>query len=121
LLDYLVLPSLLDFELNFDIRRSFWEQSLPPNVWPKSEVASLFSRSACPPAVLRIFGKDITEGDLADLVKSIPNAPPRLIVEYDGKNLVTQAIRQLLVPDSSDGVNLEKMMALHIRSPILYC
>jgi hypothetical protein len=120
LLDCLVLPSLLDCELNFDIIRSNLDQALPPSVWPKTQIISFFSRSACPIAVLRVFEKDIPEGDLAALVKSMPNVPPQLIVEYDGRNLVTQGIRQLLVQERMDEADLDKMMALHIRSPVLY-
>jgi hypothetical protein len=115
-----VLPSLLDCELNFDIIRTLSDQALPPNIWPKSQIISFFSRSACPIAVLRIFEKNISEGDLAALVKSMPTAPPQLIVEYDGRNLVTQEIRQLLLQERLDEADLEKMMALHIRSPVLY-
>jgi hypothetical protein len=114
LLDHLVLPSLLDCELNFDVKRIAPAEAQPV-IWPQSQIVSLFRRSACQITVLRLLEKDIPEEEIAAFLESMPNHLFQFHVEYDGRCLITRRIQQLLVRDGCENTLAERMRALRAK------
>jgi hypothetical protein len=99
-LNHFTLPSLCDISIVAVGLGSF--DRLPDDTWPKSELIALVDRSSCPIESLYFSGKNIREDHLVDLVRHMPLSMRRLEVQFGGKSLVTESVRQELQQYSSN-------------------
>lgn len=81
LLDALVLPCLIQLEIDFI------DTSFEPNIWPKTQVMALVARSSCHLQSLTLRDKVIPEGDLVECCRCMPSLV-HLMVTDRGKKRV---------------------------------
>jgi hypothetical protein len=99
-LNHFTLPSLCDLHILALGLGSF--DCLPDDTWPKSELIALVDRSSCPIKSLYFSNKNIHEDHLVDLVRRMPLSMRRLVVQFGGKSLVSERVRQELQQSSSN-------------------